>query len=54
MPEDVIQAIKNGDQPQLSDAGDQAAYAMTNELIQTKGLANNRVQQQWHSSAKSA
>lgn len=39
VPEDVIQAIKNGDQPQLSDAGDQAAYAMTNELIQTKELS---------------
>lgn len=39
VPEDVIQAIKNGDQPQLSDAGDQAAYAMTNELIQTRELS---------------
>ena len=36
VPEDVIQAIKAGKQPELSDAGDLACYNMAHELHNTR------------------
>ena len=39
VPEDVIQAIKVGDTPDLKDPGDAAAYALAHELHHTRQLS---------------
>jgi 4-carboxymuconolactone decarboxylase len=39
VPEEVIQAIKLGDEPALSDAGDVAAYALASELHHSRTLS---------------
>lgn len=39
VPEDVIRAIKVGETPDLSDAGDIATYALASELHNTKQLS---------------
>lgn len=40
VPEDVIQAIKVGAEPDLSDPGDKAAYALARELHNNHGLSD--------------
>ena len=39
VPEDVIQAVKRGETPVFSDAGDAAAYAVAHELYNTRTLS---------------
>ena len=39
VPEDVIQALKIGAEPDLDDAGDAAAYALAKELHQQRSLS---------------
>ena len=40
VPEDVIEAIKIGSQPTLTDAGDSACYALASELHTTKKISS--------------
>jgi len=39
VPEEVIQAIKAGEEPPLEDAGDKAAYALASEIHRTRTLS---------------
>lgn len=41
VPEDVIQAIKKGEEPQLTDPGDMAAFALARELQDERTLTDN-------------
>ncbi|MEQ8693519.1 MAG: carboxymuconolactone decarboxylase family protein [Pseudomonadales bacterium] len=40
VPEDVIAAIKIGEQPELTDAGDQAAYDLAHEIHNNRKLSD--------------
>ncbi|MEQ9451739.1 MAG: carboxymuconolactone decarboxylase family protein [Pseudomonadales bacterium] len=40
VPEDVIAAIKIGEQPELNDAGDQAAYSLAHEIHNNRKLSD--------------